>query len=84
MPADDVMVCERACTLRTTRDMGDHCKFFIFNKETRECQLLASNAKTCFLELGPALEKRACFFSKLQLLVLWSIPFSSPICPSEH
>jgi hypothetical protein len=64
MPADDVMVCERACTLRTTRDLADHCQFFIYNTETRECQLLASNKKTCYMQLGPKMEKRSCFFSK--------------------
>ena len=65
MPADDMLVCERACTLRTTRNVGEHCQFFIFNSETRECQLLASNTKTCYMELGPSLESRACFFSKI-------------------
>jgi hypothetical protein len=67
MPADDVMVCERACTLRTTRDLADHCQFFIYNTETRECQLLASNKKTCYMQLGPKMEKRSCFFSKWKL-----------------
>ena len=72
MPADDLMVCERACNLRTTRNVGDHCHFFIYNSETMECQLLANSTKTCYMELGPALESRKCFFGKVNRATIGS------------
>jgi hypothetical protein len=78
MPADDLLVCERACNLRTTRNVGEHCQFFIYNGETRECQLLSNSTKTCYMELGPALDSRACFFSKLQFQIIYSISVAKP------